>query len=413
MDRQLMVDKYVKRFPDSPLAKMKEEADFFDNRLKDVTCPKCGRSETVKVTRAGYVKGFCRKCFNEFDLNFKEAHAEVVSVVQEQQEKNTEFQYSRLADTLYQELLKLDPIPKLIATNKCLKILKDAGQVPHTWEFGISDIRKVFRQMEKKGYCRKPDNSGQKTAVRVLLVDGKEVQAVKALLDPKEVKQDSPGKPSKEATEHVVDNTPAIQTKGKRRPFDEELFKRLLNEGKSNLEIAAEMKTSTSVIYLHKKGLGLLQYNLKGGKEKQEPKPTSERNGARNGTPIPEKFRELYAQGKTDKEIASELGVSHSTPWNWRKRLGLAPNTTPKGNGKDPEPDSGKTGNETVSVLEKNIPFGYYLEIAERFVNFLEINHRASFLKFQELELARGTSREDIDRALEIGFRMHKLGVLH
>ena len=46
-------------------------------------------------------------------------------------------------------------------------------------------------------------------------------------------------------------------------------------------------------------------------------------------------------------------------------------------------------------------------------MNFLEINHRASFLKFQELELARGISREDIDRALEIGFRMHKLGVLH
>ena len=412
MDRQLMVDKYVERFPDSPLAKMKEESGFFDNRLKDVPCPKCGRFETVKVTRAGYVKGFCRKCFNEFDLNFKEAHAEVVNMVQEQEEKNTEFQYSKLADTLYQELMKLDPVPKLIATNKCLKILKDTGQVPHTWEFGISDIRKVFRQMEKKGYCRKPDNSGQKTAVRLLLVDGKEVQAVKVKPDPKEANQESTEKTSEEETQKVEETAPEVQTR-KRRPFDEELFKKLLNEGKSNLEIAAEMKTSTSVIYLHKKDLGLLQYNLKGEKEKQEPNLSAKGNGTREGRPIPEKFRELYAQGKTDKEIAAELGVSHSTPWNWRKRLGLAANNNPKDYNKNQRPSPENTGKEIVSALDKNIPFGYYLEIAERFVSFLEISHRASFLKFQELELAKGTSREDIDKALEIGFRMHKLGVLH
>ena len=301
MDRQLVADEYVKRFdeyvkrfPDSPLAKMKEEAGFFDNRLKDVPCPKCGRFETVKVTRAGYVKGFCRKCFNEFDLNFKEAHAEVVSMVQEQQGKKIE-------------------------------------------------------------------------------------------------------KMSEEATKKVEEATPEVQTR-KRRQFDEELFKKLLNEGKSNIQIAAEMKTSTSVIYLHKKSLGLLDYNLK---------------GQRVGKQIPEKFRELYAQGKTDKEIAAELGVSHSTPWSWRKRLGLAANNNPKDYNKDSRPSHENTGKEIVSALDKNIPFGYYLEIAERFVSFLEISHRASFLKFQELELAKGTSREDIDKALEIGFRMHKLGVLH
>lgn len=412
MDRQLMVDEYVKRFPDSPLAKMKEETGFFDNRLKDVSCPKCGKFETVKVTRAGYVKGFCRKCLNEFDLNFKEAHAEVVNLVQERAEKNTESQYSKLADTLYRELLKLDPIPKLIATGKCLKILKETGQVPQTLEFGISDIRKVFRQMERKGYCRKPDNSGHKTSVRVLLVEGREVQTAKVMPDRQEAKHENPEEPGEEA-KVAVQNTLEEQKQRKRRPFDEELFRKLLNEGKSNLEIAAEMKTSTSVIYVHKKSLGLLQYNLKGGSGKQEPKPASEGSGERNKRPIPEKFAELYAQGKTDKEISLELGVSHSTPWVWRKRLGLAANNPRIVKENAASSEVGDKGMDLTPLPEKILPFGYYLEIAERLVSFLEINHRSSFLKFQELEMARGISRDDIDRALEVCFRMHKLGVLH
>ena len=38
------------------------------------------------------------------------------------------------------------------------------------------------------------------------------------------------------------------------------------------------------------------------------------------------KFAELYEQGKSDKEIADEVGCKAATVWTWRRRRGLAAN---------------------------------------------------------------------------------------
>ena len=151
-----------------------------------------------------------------------------------------------------------------------------------------------------------------------------------------------------------------------------------------------------------------------------DPKPRGIRHDFEHDSP---RMVELLKEGKTGIQICGEMGISSGTLYLWKKKLGLLGLSIPS-SGSGPaqknagaqgtgEPEASPGKERHTSVLERDLPFGYYLEIAERFVNFLEINHRASFLKFQELETEKGTSRDDLDRALEIAFRMNKLGVLH
>ena len=211
--------------------------------------------------------------------------------------------------------------------------------------------------------------------------------------------------------------------------IDREELRRLVSEGKSPKEIAALMGVNVRNVTktLHVLGMEWKRYRRTSpgqGNEPGEGSPQSPgRNPAHRFDADSPRMVELLKEGKTSIQICGEMGISSRTLYLWKKKLGLLGLAIPS-SGSGPaqknagaqgtgEPEASPGKERHTSVLERDLPFGYYLEIAERFVNFLEINHRASFLKFQELETEKGTSRDDLDRALEIAFRMNKLGVLH
>ena len=92
---------------------------------------------------------------------------------------------------------------------------------------------------------------------------------------------------------------------------EHETAMKFYNEGYNDRMIAEAMYIDVSTVYAWRKRNGL-------------GRSTSVRKMKSNYTPENiEKIRELKAQGKTDREIAMALGVSHSTVKAYRQRAGI------------------------------------------------------------------------------------------
>lgn len=272
---------------------------------------------------------------------------------------------------------------------------------------GKAEVARVVRAGKQKGFCRKCFHECD------LDEPGIQVQAICRFCQTGDHSNcDGDGC----ACDHGVKNVNLFEGNEKKRKIrhsfelDSPRLKELLERGKTGVEICEEMEISSQTLYEWKKKLGALSFP-RGEKEKN---PGTNR-GTKKGFDL-EKFRELYNRGLTDPSIARIMNVSHALPCYYRKRLGLAPNGRHKPEEEFNAEHKEELTTEVESVAdrepigEKNLSF--YLDLAERFVLYLEVDYRPSFEKFAAQEKKRPDFEQgDLDRMLEICVRMKRIGV--
>lgn len=111
----------------------------------------------------------------------------------------------------------------------------------------------------------------------------------------------------------------------RRLHLDDNQILSLYHKGCSDPQIAAKLGCSAQTIFRFRQK-NKLPANIKTGRTYSEE--------VRPDTWDQEQARSLYEQGLSDREIASKLGVAHSTVGAWRKRLNLMPNGQPGRKGK-------------------------------------------------------------------------------